>query len=133
MNANYTLQPEDGGTLFRYCSGNQFITGVATLADCLSYCGGLLYCDYSYGCSHGYCHKWNAECNTLKNSGAGCSYKYYKYVDCNNALVDASFSSPVQVPFNQGGSMKTVINSYENIFTHNYKTDCLLDSCELKE
>ena len=37
----------------------------------------------------------------------------------------------VPINYNSAGSMKTVINSYEDIFYHSDKVGCVLNSCQL--
>ena len=47
--------------------------------------------------------------------------------------IDALFVNPPAITYNSAGSAVTIVPSYESVFTHAQKSDCLINSCDLME
>ena len=48
-------------------------------------------------------------------------------------VIDTSFAAPPAITYNSAGSAVTIVPTYESVFTHTQKADCLVTSCELRE
>ena len=48
-------------------------------------------------------------------------------------VLNQAFIPPALISYNSSGSQKTIASSYEAVFTHSLKTDCVLSNCFLKK
>ena len=53
-------------------------------------------------------------------------------LDCSDSLVALPFSDPSDIVYSPITPPEVIVASYESLFTHTKKVDCIIDKCELK-
>ena len=123
----YSGEPPNCG--YEHNGGN-----IGTEANCLSWCDtkSANYC--IHWLEFGYCAYYNLPCSFSISSGSIPRNIYKKY-DCSTSLVERSFPNPALIPYDSSGSPVEVTADFSIIFSgyDNTNTDCVLNSCSLRE
>ena len=124
----------DLDTNFAYyggCTGFSDIVGLTPPYDaaaCFIWCGASKFCGVPLPVGSNWCGKVTTPCPTTSGSE---TQEYYELFPCC-LETDSSLDLVIpQILYNPPGSMKTVINSYQDIFTHDDPGGCVLNSCKL--